>query len=85
MASVSEAVEADLGRLGAAAQESWEAELARTLAAAVDEEPNASMARELRAVMKDLSAGLASAGAKVSKSDDLAARRADRIAKATGS
>lgn len=60
--------------------EDWRTELARTLAEALDHEPNASMARELRAVMGAIEAqNPAKEGSSV---DDLAARRAQRRAAA---
>lgn len=85
MAGVFVSIEAELGRLPVGAQGSWFAELARTLARALDDEPNASMARELRSLMKDISDSSALAGAEVDLGDDLARKRLDRISKATGS
>jgi len=85
MAGVFVSVEAELGKLPDAAQSSWFAQLARTLARSLDDQPNASMARELRSLMKDISESSALAGAEVDLGDDLARRRADRISKATGS
>lgn len=50
------AVTAALARLPLDAQKGWKAQTALTLAGALDAEPNASMARELRSVMNDLEA-----------------------------
>ncbi|HMA26069.1 MAG: hypothetical protein ACM33U_09165 [Solirubrobacterales bacterium] len=58
----------------------WRAELARKLARALDHEPNASMARELRALMGQIEASEESSGDRTV--DDLRARRAARIARA---
>lgn len=76
--TVSEAVSDALeGRL-----EDWRTTLARTLAAALDAEPNASMARELRALMTAIEEGAEPEVSSVA--DDLRARRARRIADASG-
>lgn len=60
--------------------EDWRTTLARTLASALDSEPNASMARELRALMTAIEE--AEAPEVSSVADDLRARRARRIAEA---
>lgn len=62
--------------------EDWRTTLARTLAAALDSEPNASMARELRALMAAIEEGAEPEVSSVA--DDLRARRARRIADAAG-
>lgn len=79
MGTILAAVEADLARLSEDVQSSWGAEVARALAAALDGEPNASMARELRSVMTSLSAG--SKSVKVDSVDEIAAARRARRAK----
>lgn len=56
----------------------WRSALARTLADALDDEPNASMARELRALMNNILDDMQPA--ETSKADELRARRAARIA-----
>lgn len=71
--TVRTAVEAALS----ACEPSWRVEVARTLADALDEAPNASMARELRAVMHDIAE--ATEPEESSVADDLRARRAARI------
>lgn len=58
----------------------WRAELARKLAVELDERPQAAASRELRAVMGELTAEQVPQEA--SPVDDLARRRADRIAAA---
>jgi hypothetical protein len=85
MSGVFVAIESELSLLPVSAQGSWFAELARTLARSLDDQPNASLARELRSLMKDISDSSALAGAEVDLGDDLARRRADRIARASGS
>lgn len=52
--SVSSAVFAVVDALPEVERQGWRAQLAVTLAESLDEVPNASMARELRAVMKEL-------------------------------
>lgn len=79
MGSILAAVEADIERLSVDVRSSWSAEVARALAEALDEEPNASMARELRSVMTALSAG--SKSVKVDSVDEIAAARRARRAK----
>ena len=51
------AVEAAISHLPVAEQNGWKAQTALTLAATMDSEPNASIARELRSVMNDIEAG----------------------------
>lgn len=76
-------VRAQIDRALVGVPEDWRTELARTLADALEEEPQASMARELRALMGSIESGRpAEEGSKV---DDLAARRAERRATAGGS
>jgi hypothetical protein len=60
----------------------WRTELARSLADALDAQPQAAMARELRALMAtiDPAAPATSAKREGSKVDELAARRAERLA-----
>lgn len=83
MAGVLVAVEADLARLSDADRQSWPAQVARTLAKALDDEPNASMARELRSVMVML---MGSAKAvDVDAVDEIAAARRARRAKISAS
>lgn len=82
MAGVLEAVVAELEQLGVSG---WRAAAARTLAAELDSEPNASMARELRSLMVDLGSKGGAGEVKGDLGDDLASRRAARIAAATGS
>jgi outer membrane scaffolding protein for murein synthesis (MipA/OmpV family) len=84
VAGVHAAVESALSLLSTHEQTSWRAELARTLAYQLDDEPNASNARELRALMKEI-ADESGVVVKGDLSDDLASRRANRIAAATGS
>ena len=79
MGSILVAVEADLDRLSEDVKASWGAQVARALASALDDEPNASMARELRSVMTALSAG--SKSVKVDSVDEIAAARRARRAK----
>jgi hypothetical protein len=79
--SISSEVDAELAALGHA--NSWRAEVVRSLALELDEKPNASIARELRAVMIELGSGV-SASSKGDVGDDLAAKRRARIAEATG-
>ena len=80
--SVFASVEADIATLPEASRDSWRVEVARALAKEMDEKPNASFARELRAVMKELRADVPVAKGDVS--DDLKSRRAARLA-ASGS
>ena len=56
----------------------WKLELARSLAEVMDASPNASTAKELRAVMDDL--GAVVAVKQEDAADDLAAKRAARRA-----
>lgn len=58
----------------------WRKELARKLARSLDETANASMAKELRALMHEISEG--SAPKVRSKADELRAKRAERDARA---
>lgn len=60
--------------------EDWRTELAQTLAAAMDEDPNASMARELRALMREIEEGVPADDSNIE--DDLRARREARLAAA---
>lgn len=57
----------------------WRTTLARKLGAALDEEPNASMARELRALMSDIAE--ATPVKERSVADELRAKRAARQAR----
>lgn len=84
MAGILVAVEAELGRLSEVDQASWSAQVALTLAAELDAEPNASMARELRSVMAVLM-GNAKAVRVDSVDEVAAARRARRAKVQTGS
>lgn len=59
----------------------WRTTLALTLAAALDDEPNASMARELRALMSDIADAAPATGR--TPLDELRRRREGRTA-ATG-
>ena len=79
MGAILVAVEADLSRLSEDVKASWGAQVARALAEALDDEPNASMARELRSVMTSLAAG--SKSVKVDSVDEIAAARRARRAK----
>lgn len=72
-------VEAVLEGLSAA---EWQKALARSLAEAMDDNPNASIAKELRLLMSDLGA-VSDAKSKGDTSDDLAAKRAARRAAAS--
>lgn len=81
MASILVAVDLELAVLGASG---WRAETARSLASQLDEEPNASMARELRSLMTELGSSAKAAAAKGDVGDDLAIQRAARIAAAAG-
>jgi hypothetical protein len=81
VAGIEGEIRAELARLNVSG---WRSEVALALAAALDEEPNASMAKELRSLMVDLGSA-ASAAKKGSTGDELAKQRAARIAKATGS
>lgn len=57
-------------------QDGWQAQLALQLAASLDETPNASMARELRSLMKDIeSNAIAVEEDALDKIIDLAAKR----------
>lgn len=60
----------------------WQKALARSLAEAMDDNPNASIAKELRLLMSDLGA-VSDAKSKGDTSDDLAAKRAARRAAAS--
>ena len=82
MGSILVAVVDELASLGASG---WRAETALTLAATLDVEPNASMARELRSLMTELGSSAKAVAAKGDVGDDLAAGRAARIAAASGS
>ena len=62
--------------------EAWERETALALAAAMDESPNASLAKELRQLMSDL--GSVKPVEKGDVADDLAAKREERRRRATG-
>lgn len=62
--------------LDSAAVSGWRREIAESLAVAMDDAPNASTAKELRALMVELTAGAIEK--KVSTSDDLASKRAAR-------
>lgn len=79
MGAILVAVEADLARLSEDVQASWAAQVARALATALDDDPNASMARELRSVMTSLASG--SKSVKVDSVDEIAAARRARRAK----
>jgi hypothetical protein len=57
----------------------WQTTLARKLGRALDEEPNASMARELRALMRDITESTPAKEATVA--DELRAKRAARQAR----
>lgn len=80
MSTISVAVRAELDAL---AVSGWRAETALSLAAALDDEPNASMARELRSLMTELGSTAVVSAAKGDTGDDLASKRASRIAAAT--
>lgn len=82
MGRILSAIEADLGRLSSTDQVSWSAQVARALAEALDDEPNASMARELRSVMAVLMDGAQGVG--VDGVDEIAAARRARRAKVQG-
>lgn len=82
MASISDALEVEIQSLPEGAQDSWRLEMARALAREMDAKPNASMARELRSVMKDVAADLP-ASVEGDLSDDLASKRRARIAAAS--
>ena len=56
--------------------EGWQRELALSLAEGMDASPNASLAKELKALMGELGAG--SAVEKGDVADELAAKRAER-------
>jgi len=58
--------------------EEWQKALVRSLASAMDDAPNASIAKELRLLMAEL--GASDAKPKGDVSDDLAAKRAARRA-----
>jgi hypothetical protein len=70
-----------------AAPDDWRTAIARTLADALDDSPNAAMAAELRRVMGVIhdSAPAMGVGPEGSTVDDLAQKRAARRAKAAGS
>lgn len=78
---VLEAVTSELDALGVTG---WRREVAISLAEKLDEEANASMARELRSLMAETGSSAVPVK-KGSTGDDLARQRAARIAKATGS
>lgn len=73
------AVNEVLAGLPPAEQNGWKATLARTLAGALDAEPQASLAAQLRAVMNDIDGQV---GQEADALDELASRRAARIAEA---
>lgn len=77
MSVLSEAVAA----LDGVAASGWQREIAEALAAAMDESPNASTAKELRVLMSELTGG--SVERKADVSDDLASKRAARRAAAS--
>ena len=81
MASILVAVDLELAALGASG---WRAETARSLAATLDDEPNASMARELRSLMTELGSSAKAAVLRGDVGDELAAARVARIAAAAG-
>ena len=81
MASILAAVDEELAVLGASG---WRAETARSLAATLDDEPNASMARELRSLMTELGSSAKAAVLRGDVGDELAAARVARIAAAAG-
>lgn len=58
----------------------WRKELALKLAGSLDKTPNASMAKELRALMDEIGEG--AAPKERSKADELRAKRAERDARA---
>lgn len=64
--------------LDAAGVSGWQREIAEALAAALDESPNASTAKELKALVLELTGDAVEVKADVS--DDLAAKRAARRA-----
>lgn len=78
MDTVLGALEAELSGLPVSASSSWKASVARALAVQVDESGSAAAARELRAVMSDLLAGVKPE--KVNAIDELAAARKARRA-----
>lgn len=75
-----EAAEAVLQRLPEADREGWRATLIRTLARALDDNPQAATANQYRLAMNELSAEVRPA--ERSPLDELADRRASRIAAA---
>jgi hypothetical protein len=82
VSSVREAVSAALsGEPG----DLWQRELAFALAVAMDEQPTASVAKELRALMSELGVSGAISEPKGDVSDDLAAKRAARRSAAASS
>ena len=82
MAGILYAVQVELESL---AVSGWRAETALSLAASLDDVPNASMARELRSLMTELGSTAVVSAAKGDTGDELAADRSARIAAATGS
>lgn len=76
--SVSDAIDARLLALPDELGKSWEAAVIRALAELMDDEPNASTARELRTAMKELTGGSAPVKA-MGVGDDLRAKREARI------
>ena len=64
------------GALDAAGVSGWRREIAESLAAAMDDAPNASTAKELRLLMVELVDG--SVEKRATTSDDLASKRAAR-------
>ena len=61
--------------LDSAGVSGWQREIAEALAAALDDAPNASTAKELKALVLELTNGVE---AKADVSDDLASKRAAR-------
>lgn len=61
----------------------WQREIAEALGSAMDDAPNAATAKELKTLMLELTGD--QSVAEVDLGDDLAAQRAARIARATGS
>lgn len=70
------AVSEVIGNLPESDKDGWQAQLALQLATSLDETPNASMARELRSVMKDIESNtVAVEEDALDKIIDLAAKR----------
>lgn len=80
---VATAIEAALDTLAPHDRDSWRALIARVLARALDTEPTAAVARELRATMAEISGAGTSLGE--SPVDQLQRRREARRAQARGS